>query len=65
MTAPSIPRETDPTFGGLLRDGETPGQAIARLERTKAYMEVIASEDGQRLLEAARDEADRRREVVR
>ncbi len=53
MTAPAIARET---FGGLLRDGETPAQAIARLERSKSYMKIIASDEGQRLLEAAQDE---------
>jgi hypothetical protein len=42
---------------GLLREGETARQAIARLERTKEYADVVASDEGQRLLEAAAGEA--------
>jgi hypothetical protein len=42
---------------GLLREGETARQAIARLERTKEYAGVVASDEGQRLLEAAAAEA--------
>lgn len=48
----TVPREKD-TFGGLLRDKETPEQALRRLERSPIYTSIIASDEGQRLLEAA------------
>jgi ParB family transcriptional regulator, chromosome partitioning protein len=54
VTATTVSRET---FGGLLRDGETAAQALARLERTKGYGKVIESDEGQRLLAAAAGEA--------
>src|SRR6185369_11364875 len=47
------PRVTgDPSFGGLVRIGETLVGALKRLEKRKDYKAVIASDNGQRLLEA-------------
>jgi len=54
-TAPVIdaPRVTgDASFGGLVRIGETLVGALKRLEKRKDYKAVIASDNGQRLLEA-------------
>ena len=41
------------TYGGLVHPNETLDQAIRRLERHPNYGGLIASEAGQRLLEAA------------
>lgn len=47
------PRVTgDPSFGGLVQIGETLVGAVKRLEARKDYATVIASDNGQRLLEA-------------
>lgn len=51
-TAPA-PRQTgDPSFGGLVQIGETLVGAVKRLEAGPDYARIIASEAGQRLLEA-------------
>jgi ParB family chromosome partitioning protein len=42
----------DPTFGGLVRQGESLTVALARLERRSNYARVIGSQEGQRLLSA-------------
>lgn len=52
LATSEVPRGTD-TFGGLLRHGETPEQALRRLEKTKAYTRTIGTDEGQRLLAAA------------
>ncbi len=41
------------TFGGLLHTGETPEQALRRLEKSPKYTRTIGTDDGQRLLAAA------------
>jgi ParB family chromosome partitioning protein len=48
----AIPRDQE-TYGGLLTPGETPAEAIGRLERRADYAGVIGTDDGQRLLAAA------------
>lgn len=49
------------TYGGLLKEGETPEDALQRLEGELGteYAQVIGTDDGQRLLEAATDQVER------
>lgn len=59
-TAPvaDVPRQTgDPSFGGLVQIGETLVGAVKRLEKGPDYARIIASENGQRLLEAINTQA--------
>jgi len=53
MNAVAVEAVSHETFGGLVKDGETPEDALRRLEKRKDYSKVIGSDDGQRLLEAA------------
>lgn len=48
-----VPRGKADTFGGLLRNGESPEQALKRLEKRKDYSKVIGTDAGQQLLAAA------------
>jgi hypothetical protein len=49
---------TDP-YGGLVRPGETPDAALRRLERQPdIYFDVVGTDEGQRLLEAAARQAE-------
>jgi len=48
-----VPTQPIDTYGGLLREGETPEQALRRLERRSNFTKVIGSDEGQRLLAAA------------
>jgi ParB/RepB/Spo0J family partition protein len=47
---PEVSRET---YEGLLLDGETPEEALQRLEKTRGYQKLIGSDAGQALLAAA------------
>lgn len=44
---------TTDTYGGLLREGETPEQGLRRLEKRRNFTKVIGTDEGQRLLAAA------------
>jgi ParB family chromosome partitioning protein len=52
------PAATVDTYGGLLREGETPEQALLRLEKRRNYAKAIGTDEGQRLLAAATAEED-------
>lgn len=45
----------------LIRPGESPEQAVRRLERTPNYSTVIGTDEGQRLLELANRQVAARR----